>query len=196
MRAANGFPGAGALVSWSSFPGHGGTRLHSERCGLNSWRLVAEDGDVWVTQRLPSFYGPSKLRVGSKDYELRWITRRARPLQERHLVEVRSGRVVFRLVGNHFNRSASARVLLPGDECIEFPVQGSKRADATLQATDGAGRVLVSCRIDAPRFGGTFRKHLDVVVAPDAPETPTSALIASVAADLLLGFLSRPGGGA
>ena len=186
---------AEAKAIWSSFPSIEGTRLRSQRLGLREWQLVSDEGAVWLTQRLPNFYGATKLRVDSTDYELKWTKRRARPVQERELVNSTTGQIIFKLVGVHFNGNAAARLSSPDQGWIEFPVLGRSRSNATLSAVDTERRVLVSCRLDAPFFLNHWRSHLEVVVSSNSPVGPSSALIASIASDLLLGFLARPGGG-
>jgi len=157
-----------AIVSWSSFPSLEGTRLHSRRLGPRNGNSCRMTENVWLTKGSQTSTELTKLRVGSRDYELRWSKRHARPLQERELVDVTTGQVIFKLVGAHFNGKATARLFFPSQECVESQYRARNRSDATLSATDRAGSVLVSCRIAAPRFTNHERTYLDVVVAPNA----------------------------
>jgi len=92
--------------------------------------------------------------------------------------------------GVHFDRSAGAHVLLPGQRCLVFPVMGTRRGNAVLTGvTESGSKALWVRRLRIARY--------EIVVSPDRDLTPETLCVAALTPGLLATYFKHPeaGGG-
>jgi len=104
----------------------------------------------------------------------------------RELVELETGKRLFRIDGLNFNGSASAVIHFSEPHWYSFPVEGTKRDYPVMSAVDNAGRVAL--QFADPRGLEAW----EIVIAPDQPITPELLVMMATASPFLAFFFLRP----
>lgn len=150
---------AWCLRNFATLPG---THLTLRQGGAATWELVTADGEVWARCRGGSFTHFHQLWRGidvrGESYRWRGFGTTIRKTHE--LVAKSSSEVVLRMTGTHFNKKATTRVELIGQDTYGFPVK-----NGMMSAVDSSGNILARYRLNRSRIkvNPDPRKMIEVV---------------------------------
>jgi DivIVA domain-containing protein len=114
--------------------------------------------------------------------------------QSRELVDA-TGTPVLYTSGMNFEHSAKASVSFPDGRSLQFPVQGTRRANAIMTAVDEAGNSVARYRIIPFSTGSLGRKSIQIAVVPGRDLTNELILALVISAPQLRSYFSVQAGG-
>lgn len=157
----------------SATVGVGGRTFTWERVNRSTWPGVAET----ISRDQPGM--PVTMlgrQTDKKDFYLR------------QLVD-ETGAPVLYTGGRHFERSASAYIKFPGHRWLEFPVRGTKRANAIMTAVDQAGNKVTRYRLVRDKASTWTR--VEITVHPDRELTDELTLVVALSAPFLRSYFNK-----
>ena len=107
--------------------------------------------------------------------------------KDREVVEPATGRVLFRIVGQHFARRAGTEIRFPDSRRIAFPVRCDGVENAVMSGIDASGESLLHLR-------RTDRHENDVQVSisPGITLSPETLCLITIAASLFNQYFEYP----
>lgn len=189
----------------SDFTNLPGTHVHVRSLGGSKRQFVKTDGTVLAERRIrwrkSPLYPNPQVTVGGRVFEERLLGKRRNNHMRtpRELVELATGKQLFRIDGLNFNGSANAVIHFAPSRWYSFPVEGTKqpyrRAASpekrlgypVMTATDNAGQVAL--HFADPRQ----LEAKEIVIAPDQMITPELLVMMATASPFLAFYFVRPG---
>jgi hypothetical protein len=125
-----------------------------------------------------------------------FVLKRGDDWYSRKLVD-KTGTPILYTSGRNFDHSADASISFPDMRLrsLEFPVRGTRRANAIMTAVDEAGNSVARYRIFRSQMGGLGRHNVEIAVHPDWELTDELMLAITISAPWLASYFSEPGGG-